>query len=134
MQRFKEMNVYKHVTREEARRSGGKFVNVKWVRINKGTKQDPQVRCRLVAQELAYGRKMDELFAGTPSLTVVKLLLALYTMDPDKQLMILDVKCAFLYGDMDRDIFIELPSRDPMSSSRGMVGKLMKAMYGTRDA
>ena len=85
MRTFKEMKVYKHVTREEARRSGGKFVNVKWVRMNKGTKQYPQIRCRLVTQELAYGRKMDELFVGTPSLTVVKLLLALYTMDPDKQ-------------------------------------------------
>ena len=49
----------------------GKIVKVEWVRTNKGTAMDLEVRCRLVAQELGYGQRMDELFAGTPSLMVV---------------------------------------------------------------
>ena len=32
-------------------------------------------RCRLIAQELAYGQRMDELFAGTHSVMAVKLIL-----------------------------------------------------------
>ena len=47
--------------------------------------------------------------------------------------MLLDVKCAFLYGYVKRDIYIELPPEDAAYKS-GMVGKLVKAMYGTRDA
>ena len=31
-------------------------------------------------------------------------------------------------------MYIELPSEDPMSEGGHMVGKLDKAMYGTRDA
>ena len=53
----------------------GKFVKVKWVRTNKGTPLEPDVRCRLVAQELGYGQRMDEMFAGTPSLMMVKMAL-----------------------------------------------------------
>ncbi len=31
-------------------------------------------------------------------------------------------------------MYIELPNQDPLSSDYGMVGKLVKAMYGARDA
>ena len=40
-----------------------------------GSSQEQVVRCRLVAQELGYGEKMDELFSGKPSLMTVKLVL-----------------------------------------------------------
>ena len=39
-----------------------------------------------------------------------------------------------LYGNIKRDVYIELPSRDPRAQSKKWVGKLLKAMYGTRDA
>ena len=48
--------------------------------------------------------------------------------------MIMDVKCAFLYGDIRRNIYIELPHTDPRYGDGSIVGKLRKAMYGTRDA
>ena len=48
--------------------------------------------------------------------------------------MVLDVKGAFLYGNARRDIYIELPREDNMANSGTYVGKLNKAMYGTRDA
>ena len=48
--------------------------------------------------------------------------------------MVMDIKCAFLYGKTPRDIYIELPDEDPMSINKDYVGKLLKAMYGTRDA
>ena len=61
LSRFSKMGVYEHVDRQEAMRDpDGIFVNVKWVRVNKGTKQKPQIKCRLVAQELGYGTRMDE--------------------------------------------------------------------------
>ena len=137
MARFTKMGVYKHVSRQEAEKDlEGKFVKVKWVRINKGTAEKPKVRCRLVAQELGYGTKVDELFAGTPSMTAVKLVLAKManSRHNDQELMVLDVKSAFLYGKMRRSVYIELPKQDKYSMYPDMVGHLEKAMYGTRDA
>ena len=70
--RFCKMGVYEYVSREQAENDeDGKFVKVKWVRIKKGG----GVRCRLVAQELGYGERLDELFAGTPSLGSVRMAL-----------------------------------------------------------
>ena len=39
-----------------------------------------------------------------------------------------------LYGKTPRDIYIQLPDEDPMSINKDYVGKILKAMYGTRDA
>ena len=47
--------------------------------------------------------------------------------------MVLDVKGAFLYGKTKRNVYIWLPSEDP-KNQEGYMGKLEKAMYGTRDA
>ena len=109
-------------------------MKVKWVRVNKGSKEAPKVRCRLVAQELGYGERVEELFAGTPSLSAVRLVIHhSVARDSGRILMFLDVKCAFLYGVMSRRVYIELPQQDPHYGSN-QVGMLQKAMYGTRDA
>ena len=77
MARFAKIKAYSYADRSDALSDPhGKFVKVRWVRTNKGTAERPKIRCRLAAQELAHGHKMDELFAGTPSLTSVKLVLA----------------------------------------------------------
>ena len=47
--------------------------------------------------------------------------------------MLADVKTAFLYGDARRSLNVELPPDDPLSASGRYVGKLERAMYGTRD-
>lgn len=53
LDRFKTMGAYEYVTWEEAHENvQGKIVEVTWVRINKGTEDQPEVRCRDVAQEL----------------------------------------------------------------------------------
>jgi hypothetical protein len=88
----------------------------------------------LVAQELGYGQRMDELFSGTPSLLALHLVLVHAVLGGGRRcLMILDVKCAFLYGECKCTIYIELPTQDPRYGT-GVVGRLVKAMYGTRDA
>ena len=47
--------------------------------------------------------------------------------------MVIDVKCAFLYGKAKRNVYIWLPDEDA-KGREGYMGKLDKAMYGTRDA
>ena len=48
--------------------------------------------------------------------------------------MLADVKTAFLYGEARRSLYVELPPEDPMAASGQYVGKVERAMYGTRDA
>ena len=48
--------------------------------------------------------------------------------------MLLDVKKAFLYGAIQRSVYIELPLEDPGRQGGAVVGRLNKAMYGLRDA
>ena len=125
------MGVYEYIDRKTAEKDEeGKFVKVKWVRTKKGG----GVRCRLVAQELGYGERLDELFAGTPSLGAVRLGLAYAMRKKTYKVMVLDVKCAFLYGTARRRVYIELPHTDPRYGDPNVVGVLMKSMYGTRDA
>ena len=130
-ERFCKMGVYEYVHREEAEQDEtGKFVKVKWVRTMKGG----GVRCRLVAQELGYGERLDELFAGTPSLGSVRMALTHAMKQPTHRVIVMDVKCAFLYGGIRRNVYIELPHTDPRYGDATAVGKLKKSMYGTRDA
>lgn len=54
--RFQKMGVYDNVRRDEADNDPErKIVKVTWPRINKGTDDKPEVRCRLMAQEMGYG-------------------------------------------------------------------------------
>ena len=140
MQGFKEFGVYDHVRREDAFQDKfGKKIGVRWVDVNNGRKAHPKIHSRLVGQEFAGGEAHDDLFAATPPLAATMALISFAasqgaTGASAKRIMIVDVKKAFLYGKINRSVYIELPQEDPMSSSGLYVGKLVKAMYGTRDA
>ena len=50
LQRFKKMAVYDSMDRQTAHQDGeGIFVKVRWVRVKKGTKTSPHMKCKLVA-------------------------------------------------------------------------------------
>lgn len=54
------MGVYEYVNRAEAERDPeGKRVKVNWVRANIGTVEEPENRCRSVAQGLLPGHVQD---------------------------------------------------------------------------
>ena len=135
MDTFKEMAVYEYVRRVEATNSrSGKFVGVRWV----DTLKDEKVKSRLVAQEFASKDGRDDLFAGTPPLAATRMLLSDVASrgrggPGQRKIMILDIKRAFLHGEIEEEIYIELPLEDP-KRLQGMVGRLKKAMYGTRAA
>ena len=52
----------------------------------------------------------------------------------NRSIMLADVKTPFLYGDARRSLYAELPPENPLPASGRHVGKLERAMYGTRDA
>ena len=138
MKRFEEMRVYEYVTKEQAYGDPeGVIIDVRWVVVNKGAREEPNVRCRLVGREFADKGNRDDLFAGTPPLVTIRTLLSILSKrafyEEDVGAMVLDVKGAFLYGKTKRNVYIWLPNEDPKSQD-GFMGELNKAMYGTRDA
>ena len=114
-----ERGVYKHVLREEARKdTSGKFIGVQWVDHNKGTQSQPQLRSRLVGQEFANGQRRDDLYAPTPPLSAARYMLSRcashgHRYPENNRILLMDIKTAFLYGYITRNVYIELPQGDP---------------------
>ena len=101
--------------------------------INKGDEENPDYRSRLVAQELNQSKR-DDIFAATPPLEVLRLVISILasTRKQNKwKLDSVDIKRAYFHAPAKRDIYVKLPEED---KTEGMCGKLIKAMYGTRDA
>ena len=121
-------------------RPGSKIAGVRWVETDKGTPEKPKVRSWLVAQEFATeADPLGELFAPTPPLAATRWVMSGAASrgrrgPGEERLMLLDFKKAFLYADIDRELYIELPEDDDRRQGGANVGLLNKAMYGTRDA
>lgn len=91
---------------------------------------------RFVAQEFASGVPREDLFAGGPPLFAARLLVsqAVGQRERPMTLMVLDISCAFLYVEVKRSVYIELLREDPQRKNDAKVGKLVKALYATRNA
>ena len=133
----KQMNVYTEVPVEECIRSTGrKPISVKWVDVDKGDKENRNVRSRIVARELkATDPGREGVFAGTPPLEALKFLLSEAMTEgknyKKKKVSFVDISRAHFHSPVTRDIFVELP---PEEARPGYCARLNKAMYGTRDA
>ena len=69
------MGVYRKVPISEClKRTGRRPIGTRWVDVNKGDRDNPKVRSRLVAQELNQGGKLPELFAATPPVEYIRYL------------------------------------------------------------
>ena len=133
---FAARKVYEVRPRWEATSKGLKVVGVRWVDTAKAGK----VRSRLVAQDFNTDKgKVDELFAATPPLLVSRWLCSKVASQGGSgfgplTVMTLDFSKAFLYGNMEREVFVELPDEDSRKHESDCVGRLLKSMYGLRDA
>ena len=141
IEEFNKHRVYVKVPIEECIRvTGKKPIGSRWVDINKGDENNPEYRSRLVAKEIKKDNNQD-LFAATPPLEAKKLLMSLamtegvgFERGKEKSGMridFIDVRRAYFYSPSERDVFVDLPEED---YEPGMCGKLVKSMYGTRDA
>ena len=99
-------------------------------------KKGEKVRCRLVAQEFAGNDKREDFYAGTSPLAATRYLLSDIVSrgrnNRKGKLMVVNVKRASLHGLCTRSIYVELPGAE--SQGGKYVGKLVRALYGTRDA
>ncbi len=96
------------------------------------------MRTRRTTEVDWWGRSTQpELFAGTPPLEALKVIVSLAATkedgDNDKVIMTNDVKRAYFNALVNRDVFVELPDEEP-EKTPNKIGKLVRSLYGTRDA
>ena len=131
---FNKMAVYDVVEEEEQRRRGGKVIDLKWIDVNKGDSEHPDIRSRLVGREFNQGRD-DSLYASTPPLEAMRAI-ASYAASGGgnaREVMVNDVRRAYFYAKIQRLIYVRLPPEDP-NYGKGKLGRLRLCLYGTRDA
>ena len=93
------------------------MVGVRWVKVRKGIREAPKVRCRLIAQESAGSEARDDLFAGTPPLAAMRYVLSEAAsrgirISRQRKIKVIDVKNVFLHGGIRRSVHRELPPAD----------------------
>nr|KYP38155.1 Retrovirus-related Pol polyprotein from transposon TNT 1-94 [Cajanus cajan] len=101
---------------------GVKPIGVKWVfKTNESGKVEKH-KARLVAKRYAqrYGIDYTEVFAPVARLDMVRLIIALATQH-EQEIFQLDVKCAFLHGELKEEVFIE--------QSEGFIKKEKKTRF-----
>jgi hypothetical protein len=119
--------------------AGRQAIGSRWV-LKIKRKADGTVdkyKARLVAKGYAQkaGIDYDETFAPVAKFTSIRMLLAL-AAHHDFEIHQMDVKTAFLNGDLDVDIYMEQPE-GYSTAARGeqrLVCKLQKALYGLKQA
>ena len=116
----------------------GTLIDTRWLDINKGDESSPEYRSRLCGREFKFADPMMEgCFSSTPPLDCLKFQLSSALMSDEyekvkhKYIMVIDVSRAYLHATTGRNLFIELPVED---ATPGVVGRLLKCLYGTRDA
>ena len=133
-----KMGVNDVVPRSDAAEKGCRVTRSRWVTVNKGSDDAPQSRARWVAQEFR-GRCGDkhEYFSETPDLTSVKAVIAHAARRAESEdivVAVFDVRRAYFHAEEKRDTFVDLPDYVPAEIRTTHVGKLRKALHGTRPA
>jgi hypothetical protein len=112
-------------------------INTKWVFRNK-LNEDGQVtrkNDRLVCKGYAQieGIDYEETFASVARMETIRLLLA-YACSKNVKVYQMDIKSAFLNGELEEEVYIEQPERFQLSENTDYVCKLKKALYGLKQA
>ncbi|KAI3792345.1 hypothetical protein L2E82_06222 [Cichorium intybus] len=112
-------------------------VGSRWVFRNKT--DDQGIVCRNKARLVVKGYSQqegidyDETYAPVARLEAIRIFLA-YAAHKNFKVYQMDVKCAFLHGEIDRDVYIQQPPgfEDPQFPNHSF--KLQKAVYGLKQA
>ena len=148
MEYFESKQVWERRPRAEALAKTGKApISVRWIDTNKGDDETPNYRSRLVAREIRR-RGENPIFAPTPPLESLRTVVSLAATNvkgmpqhirdhksPRRtQLPFIDISRAYFCAATDPEdpTYVELPAEDHEHGT--MVGKLLKHMYGTRNA
>ena len=73
-------------------------------------------------------------FASVMQTKTFRILLQLWNCSSSHSMEHWDIKAAFINAPLEEDIWIEQPAGHVVSGAEGMVCKLVKALYGTKQA
>jgi Reverse transcriptase (RNA-dependent DNA polymerase) len=117
---------------------GQKTVGCRWVFVKKlgDGKTPPRFKGRLVAQGFSQrpGLDFNETYSPVMDITSYRYLISL-SLTLHCNLHIMDVVTAYLYGDLDKDIYMKVPPgvHIPAGMQKPCV-KLVKSLYGLKQA
>jgi hypothetical protein len=117
---------------------GKKPIGCKWVFKKKeavSEKEGERFKARLVAKGYSqrHGIDYDEVFSPIVRHTSIRVVLALVA-DQDLELEQLDVKTAFLHGNLEEEIFMEQPEGFKQPGTENLVCRLKKSLYGLKQS
>ena len=117
---------------------GKKAIGCKWVYAKKEgfpDKNEIRYKARLVAKGYAQKEGIDynEVFSPVVKHSSIRILLALVAQY-DLELVQLDVKTAFLHGDLEEEIYMTQPDGFKVAGKENWVCKLTKSLYGLKQS
>eukprot|EP00253_Pinus_taeda_P022752 PITA_22752 len=113
------------------------FIGTKWIFKNKLNENGEVIRnkailvCKGYAQQ--EGIDFEETFAPVARLEAIRMFLALSSFQNFKFFQ-MDVKSAFLNGDLEEEVYIEQPDGFILGNDPNLVCRLKKALYGLKQA
>ncbi|KAG8491363.1 hypothetical protein CXB51_014484 [Gossypium anomalum] len=117
---------------------GKKVVHCKWVfKKKEGTPgvEEPRYKARLVAKSYSQipGLDFTDVFSPVVKHSSIRALLSIVAMH-DLELEQLDVKTAFLHGELEEDIYMQQPEGFIVSEKEDYVCLLRKSLYGLKQS
>ena len=117
--------------------SGRSAIKCKWI-FKKKTQADgtlDRFKARLVVKGCSQQEGVDyeETFAPVMKFATFRMLLSRAAME-DMEVHQVDVKTAFLHGDLDQEIFMHQPDGFKEKGKEHLVCRLQKALYGLKQA
>ncbi|KAJ0850581.1 putative RNA-directed DNA polymerase [Helianthus annuus] len=134
-----EMNsLYENNTFELVKLPKGKrALKNKWVYKVKTEEHTsrPRYKARLVVKGFSQrkGIDFDEIFSPVVKMSSIRVILGL-AASLDLEVEQMDVKTAFLHGDLDKEIYMEQPEGFRVKGKEDYVCKLQKSLYGLKQA
>ena len=131
LNQFKNQKVWKLVPRPKHR----KVIDTMWVFKNKLDEEGIITRnkARLVGYSQAEGIDYDENFVPVVRLEAIRMFVA-FAAHSNFKVYQMDVKSAFLNGELDEEVYVEQPPGFKNSEFLDFVYFLFKAIYGPKQA
>ena len=109
-----------------------KIIGTKWVFTMKNKDKEKKFKAWLITLEnhQREGQDYEETYSPVINFILIHLFIAIFVCILQLEYILLDVKCTYLYGKVDKDIYITQPSDYIIAGKEHYILKINKALYG----